>query len=200
MTYVVGLTGGIGSGKTVVSDYFSSLGVPIIDTDIIAREIVELGKPTLSKLIESFGKEILLDDGNLDRAALRKIAFSSEANTKLLNSITHPAIRLETLKKINSVHQQYCIVVVPLLNPDSPFKKIMHRVLLVTAKRNLKTERVKKRSNISTKEIDLIMQSQLNDDQRQAFADDVINNDGSIEDLHVLVDTLHQTYNRLNQT
>ncbi len=197
MTYVVGITGGIGSGKTVVSDYFGSLGVPIIDTDIIAREIVELGQPTLNKLVKSFGKEILLDDGNLDRAALRKTAFSNEANTKLLNSITHPAIRLETLKQIDSTHQQYCIVVVPLLSPDSPFKEIMQRVLLVTAKRNLKTERVKKRSNLSTKEIDLIMKSQLSDSQRLAFADDVISNDGSISDLYMSIDKLHQTYSQL---
>ena len=109
MSYVIGLTGGIGSGKTVVSDHFASIGVPIVDTDIIAREIVHPGEPALQKLIEAFGKQILLTDGRLDRATLRTLAFEDSDNKALLDSITHPAIREKAIQQITLVSFQYCI-------------------------------------------------------------------------------------------
>ena len=200
MSYVVGLTGGIGSGKTVVSDYFSTLGVPIIDTDIIAREIVAPGQTTLKQLVKSFGNEILLDDGHLNRAVLRSIAFSDSSNKKLLDTITHPAIREETLKRINLALYQYCIVVVPLLSPNSAFTKIMQRTLLITAKKEIKIERIKNRSNLNSDEIDRIMKSQLSDEERLKFADDVITNESSIQNVHSQIDKLHQHYKTLSQT
>jgi len=100
MSYVIGLTGGIGSGKTVASDHFATLGVPIIDTDIIAREIVEPGKPALSELANAFGQTILTDNGELDRAALRKLAFANSENKNKLDAITHPAIRVNSKCKL----------------------------------------------------------------------------------------------------
>ena len=194
MTYVIGVTGGIGSGKTLVSDRFSEFDVPIIDTDIIARKIVEPGQPDLEKLTDQFGSSILLDDGTLNRSALREIAFSSKSNKQALDDITHPIIRQETYNQIEMVNKPYCLVVVPLLNADSAFIKFMHRVLVVTAKRDVKIERVKKRSQLSKEQIIKIMNTQLDDTERLSFADDVINNDSSIESAYQQVDSLHVQY------
>lgn len=195
---VVGLTGGIGSGKTVVSDHFAELGVPVVDTDVIARLIVEPDHPTLDALVAAFGQNILLDDGNLDRSALRELAFSSPENKLTLDNITHPAIRLETLKQIDAVTHPYCLVVVPLLTADSPFGETMDRILVVTADRETKIERVKKRSNLDRDEVERIMATQLDDTERLNFADDVINNDGSIADAHQAVEKLHELYLELS--
>ena len=107
MSYVVGVTGGIGSGKTLVSDHFAKLGVPIIDTDIIARQIVEPGTSTLRKLVTEFGETILMPNGNLNRPELRNIAFSSSQKKQTLDKITHPAIRDETYQQIQSIAASY---------------------------------------------------------------------------------------------
>ena len=194
MTYVIGVTGGIGSGKTLVSNRFSEFNVPIIDTDIIARKIVEPGQPCLQKLTDQFGSSILLNDGTLNRSALREIAFSSESKKQALDDITHPIIRQETYSQIEMVSTPYCLVVVPLLQADSAFIKFMHRVLVVTAKRDVKIERVKKRSQLSKEQIIKIMNTQLDDSERLSFADDVINNDSSIESAYQQVDSLHAQY------
>ena len=194
MAYVIGVTGGIGSGKTLVSDRFSEFDVPIIDTDIIARKIVEPGQPGLEKLTDQFGSSILLDDSTLNRSALREIAFSSESNKQALDDITHPIIRQETYSQIEMVSTPYCLVVVPLLKADSAFIKFMHRVLVVTAKRDVKIERVKKRSQLSKEQILKIMNTQLDDSERLSFADDVINNDNSIKSAYQQVDSLHAQY------
>jgi len=194
MTYIIGLTGGIGSGKTVVSDHFASLGVPIIDTDIIARVVVEPDQPALLELVNSFGKSILLESGHLDRAQLRKLAFADDVSKAKLDAITHPAIRQETLKQIQAANYPYCIVVVPLLVADSPFLSIMKRVLVVTANRDVKIERVKKRSGLEADEIERIMETQLNDQQRELLADDTIANNGSISDAQIAVEELHRRY------
>jgi len=200
MSYVVGLTGGIGSGKTVVSDYFSTLGVPIIDTDIIAREVVAPGQPPLEKLVQSFGDNILFEDGSLNRAVLRKLAFSDSSKTELLNSITHPAIREETANQISLIKFQYCIVVVPLLNPKSEFTEMMQRILLVSADKEIKIDRIKVRSKLKPSEIERIMKSQLSDDKRLKFADDVVTNNSSIQNIHSQVNELHNLYESLSQT
>ena len=194
MTYVIGLTGGIGSGKTVVSDHFGSLGVPIIDTDIIAREIVEIGEPALQRLADAFGKEILLADGNLNRDALRSLAFASKENKALLDSITHPAIGEKTMEQIAQVNFLYCILVVPLLTPDSKFMQLMQRILVVTADHETKLVRVAKRSGLSHAETERIMKTQLSDKERLGFADETIANDGTIKDAQNRVEELHQQY------
>lgn len=196
--FVVGLTGGIGSGKTVVSDYFADLGVPIIDTDIIARLVVEPGHSALDALVAAFGSDILTDDGRLNRSALRTLAFSNKENKQTLDNITHPAIRLETLKQIHNVTYPYCLVVVPLLTSASPFSEVMQRVLVVTADRETKVERVKKRSNLARDEIERIMATQLDDRERLSFADDVISNNGSIADAQHEVQKLHELYLELS--
>jgi len=194
MSYVIGLTGGIGSGKTLVSDHFAKLGIAIIDTDIIARQIVEPGHPVLAYLSEEFGDHILNDDGSLNRQALRTIAFSNDESKAKLDAITHPAIRIETIKQIEQASTPYCIVVVPLLRPNSPFIELMQRILVVTANRETKIERVKKRSNLSREEVSRIMDTQLNDSKRLNFANDVINNNGSTKQAYAEVEKLHNRY------
>jgi len=194
MSYVIGLTGGIGSGKTVASDHFATLGVPIIDTDIIAREIVEPGKPALSELANAFGQTILTDNGALDRAALRELAFTNSENKNKLDAITHPAIRVETFLQIQRANYPFCIVVIPLLSDDSAFSELLDRICVVTADHNTKVERVKQRSKLSSDEVERIMQTQLTDEQRLAFADDVIENNGTIKDAQFEVEKLHQLY------
>ncbi len=195
---IIGLTGGIGSGKTVASDYFAELGVPIIDTDVIARKIVEPGQPALAALVDAFGDDILLEavDGEraLDRDSLRKLAFSNAENKAKLDAITHPAIREETQHQLASVDYPYCIVVVPLLTADSPFTQIMQRVIAVTCQTETRITRVMKRSQLSRDAVLRIMATQLTDEQRAAFADDVIANDGTLNDVKLAVEALHETY------
>jgi len=194
MTYVIGLTGGIGSGKTVASDHFATLGVPVIDTDLLARQIVEPGQPALEALVSAFGESIILESGQLDRAQLRKLAFKNEQSKTTLDEITHPAIRREVIKSVGSVTAPYCIVVVPLLNSNSPFLDFMKRVLVVTAHAEVKIERVQKRSGLVRKEVQQIMRTQLADDERVLFADDVIANNTTLEHVYREVEKLHQRY------
>ncbi|MCL4149805.1 UNVERIFIED_CONTAM: hypothetical protein GTU68_044563 [Idotea baltica] len=194
MTLIVALTGGIGSGKTVVSDHFASLKVPVIDTDIIAREIVEPGQPALAQLCDAFGKDILDSSGRLNRKALRTISFSKPENKRLLDSITHPIIRVAMLNKIQQVKFAYCVAVIPLLTKDSPFMAIADRVIAVVADKETKINRVMQRSQLSREETMAIMESQISDQQRLEFADDVIHNDGTIKDAQQAAEKLHESY------
>ncbi len=200
MSYVIGLTGGIGSGKTVVSDYFATLGVPIIDTDVLARQIVEPGEPALIKLTMEFGDSIISETGHLDRGQLRKLAFENEESKAKLDQITHPAIRREAIKQISEVDKPYCIVVVPLLTAESPFTEFMKRILVVTAATETKIVRVQKRSGLQREEVQRIMQTQLHDDERKRFADDIIENDTSLEHVYSEVEKLHQYYLEVSQS
>ncbi|GAA6139401.1 dephospho-CoA kinase [Arenicella sp. 4NH20-0111] len=194
---IIGLSGGIGSGKTVVSDHFGHLGVSVVDTDVIARKVVEPGKPALDSLVQEFGSSILNSDGSLNRSNLRELAFASSSNKRRLDAITHPAIRIETVKQINQSEGSYCIVVVPLLYKESPFLAMMNRVLIVTADREVKIARVQKRNNFSRDQVIQIMDTQLSDEKRLEFADDVIKNDSSLEHVYREVEVLHETYSSL---
>ena len=194
MTGVVALTGGIGAGKTVVSDCFARLGVPVIDTDIIARHIVSPGLPAYEKLIVAFGAQIVRQDGSLDRAKLRALAFSSQAKKEQLDNITHPAIYREVLSQINFIKEIYCLVVIPLLARDSPYQQICHRVLLVSADRELRVLRVIQRGGVEREDVLKIMRYQLSDEALSGLADDVIRNNGTMDDVHQAVVSLHQKY------
>ena len=195
--YVIGLTGGIGSGKTLASDRFAELGVSIIDTDVIARDIVEPGQPVLKQLSDAFGEDIIENNGELNRAILRKKAFKNDQSKAKLDAITHPAIRLKTVQEIALANTTYCLVVVPLLSSNSPFIEHMQRILVVTADRDIKIRRVKKRSNLPSSEVERIMQTQLDDQERLKFADDVIKNNGSIDETYAQVEKLHSLYLKL---
>ena len=191
---IVGLTGGIGSGKTLASDYFMKLGVAIIDTDVIARKIVEPGQPALAALKDKFGHEIIDASGALIREKLRELAFSSSKNKAALDAVTHPAIRTQTLLEISEAEGDYCIVVVPLLTMNSPFMDFMERVIAVTANKELKIQRVMKRNGLDRQQVLAIMDTQLTDEQREEFADDLIENNSSKELVYLRVDELHKKY------
>ena len=195
---LVGLTGGIGSGKTVVSNFFSELGVPIVDTDIIAREVVAPNSPTLKQLTDTFGKQIIDEQGKLDRDVLREIAFDNDDSKQKLDEITHPAIRQQTFEQIDQADYAYCIVVVPLLI-ETDFKDFVDRILVVTANKQDRVNWIKKRSALSEEEINDIMQAQTQDEIRLKFADDIIQNTSTLEALKDQVETLHQKYLELAQ-
>lgn len=192
----VGLTGGIGSGKTTVSDCFQQLGAPVIDTDVLAREVVEPGEPALQALVQVFGEEILQDDGRLDRESLRKTAFATPAAREKLESILHPVIRHRVEKQLEDLSQRevpYCIIVVPLL-VETDFIEVVDRVLVVEAPRERRIEWVMQRSGMTRREVEGIMDSQADSEERLRVAQDVLHNDGSVADLEGKVNRLHAKY------
>lgn len=192
----VGLTGGIGSGKTVVSDAFKSHGVPIIDTDIIAREVLNSEKNLLDQLSSAFGPEILNKQHQLIRSKLRDIAFKNAENKQQLDAIMHPVIRQATLEQIQIRAKQqnsYCIIVVPLLI-ETGFIKLVDRVLVVTAPFNMRLKWLDKRSQLNTKKATEIIGSQTTDKEKLAVADDHIENDNDLADIQSKVTQLHKRY------
>jgi len=199
----IGLTGGIGAGKTAVSDYFQALGVAVLDTDIIAREVVEPGSDVLQQLAQVFGADILNEHGGLRREKLRADVFGDPAKKQRLEDIIHPAIRQHLFQQLDALASTsslpYCVLVIPLLLEKS-WQTLVDRVLLVCAPESEKIKRIQARQAISENQIKQIMLTQASDDQRRAIADDILNNDGNIEQLHRQIDSLHQRYLALAQT
>lgn len=194
MTFIVGLTGGIGSGKTLISDYWGSLGVTIVDTDLIARQIVEPGRAALADLATEFGQSILHDDGTLNRDQLRELAFASSASKQKLDAITHPAIRQETMRQVTEAGFAYCVVVIPLLTADSAFSAFLQRVATVSCDTETRIQRVMKRNDFSREQVLSVLETQLSDEQREAFANDIINNSGTKEAALEQAQQLHELY------
>lgn len=194
---VIGLTGGIGSGKSTVSDLFRKLGVAIIDTDIIARDLVQPGEDALHEIIHTFGSSILQTDGQLDRKQLGQITFSDTSSRKQLEAILHPRIRQAMLAQLNAVTGPYAIVVIPLLF-ESAQQSTVDRILVVDCDENTQIQRVKKRDQRSEQQIKNIIQSQTSRKNRLAHADDVIVNNDSHEELAQQVAQLHQKYLKLS--
>ena len=195
----IGLTGGIGSGKTVVSNAFKAHGVPIIDTDMIAREVLENNKELINRLVNTFGQTIIDKQHHLIRSKLRDIAFNSEENKKKLDAIMHPAIRQSTLEQINYHEQQnapYCIIVVPLLI-ETGFIQLVDRVLVVTAPIENRLQWLETRSQLSASEASKIMATQTTDEEKLAAADDHINNESDLSAAQSKVAKLHQYYSNL---
>ena len=197
-TFVVVLTGGIASGKTAVSDLFAQRGVPVIDTDQIAHEIVEPGRPALKRIAEAFGQEFLGADGRLDRKKMRKAIFSSPQQKNRLESILHPAIASEVDQLIAQVEEPWCILVVPLLAETRLFSWI-NRVLVVDVEESVQIERVKARDKIGQKQAQSILDAQTSRRQRLALADDILDNSESFAQLEVKVDKLYRKYTKLSQ-
>jgi len=189
----IALTGGIGSGKTQVSDYFSSLGVPVIDTDIISRQLVEPGQPALEKITENFGHQLLLDSGQLDRAALREIIFNNATARKKLEDILHPAIREKVQYQLQALSFPYVIIVIPLYVETGQFLKT-DRILVVDCPQEIQKNRVLARDNVSMEQLGKILEAQATRQQRLAVADDIIVNDADIETLQHKVMQLHEKY------
>ncbi|MEE8058629.1 MAG: dephospho-CoA kinase [Pseudomonadales bacterium] len=191
--FVVGLTGGIGSGKTAVSDRFKALGVDIVDADIAARVIVEPGTAALKKIAEHFGNAILLADDSLDRATLRKKIFNDADEKQWLESLLHPLIAKEILRRLNVAQSAYAIVVSPLLI-ESQQDVICDRVLVIDVPEHVQVERTIKRDSNDEAQVKRIMASQASQQQRLDKADDVIDNTQGLQELVHRVDRLHEKY------
>lgn len=194
---MVVLTGGIASGKTAVSDRFGARGVPVIDADVIAHQVVEPGQPALLELIEAFGKEILDAHGALDRRRMREAVFADPALRSRLEGILHPAIRREAKRQIAALEgAPYCLFVVPLL-AESGRHSWIDRVLVVDVPVADQVERVMARDGITATQAKEILAAQANRKERLALADDVIDNSGSLEQLNRRIESLHKKYLRL---
>ncbi len=193
MALRIGLTGGIGSGKTTVSDRFASLGVEVIDADVIAHEVTRSGEPVVEQIAAVFGDEVLDAGGALDRAALRRLVFADPGKRRRLEAMLHPVIRERMEERARKARAPYCILSIPLLVESRNAARV-DRVLVVDAPDAMRRRWIKARSALSDEEIDGIMQAQATRDERLEAADDVIVNDGSIEELHARVDALHRRY------
>jgi len=200
----IGLTGGIGSGKTTVSNLFSELNnnaadvVLIIDTDIIARQIVKIGEPAYFRIIDVFGKGILKKNKSIARKALRKLIFNDSESKKLLEEITHPQIKAEVEIQISGCHAQYCIVVIPLLF-ETKSNYPLDRILVVDCEIDIQIQRTAQRDKITTQEVKQIIQLQSSSHYKIEHADDIIRNSDDYSHLKSQVINLHALYLKLSQ-
>ncbi len=196
MTYVIGITGGIGSGKTAVSDHFESLGITVVDADVASRTVVEIGTPALASIAEHFGSQVLQTDGSLDRAALRSAIFEDSTQRQWLESLLHPLIREEIVSGLESASSPYAILVSPLLI-ESGQSQLTERVLVVDVPEELQLKRTVARDSNSEQQVKAIMAAQASRQQRLDSADDVVVNDNTLEHLKAQVEALHQKYLKL---
>jgi dephospho-CoA kinase len=185
----IGITGGIGSGKSTVTDYITEQGYQVLDADKIARDIVMPDGSALGKLAAAFGEDIVMKDGNLDRKALAEIVFNDEEKRKILNEITHSEIRDIILAGLENPQSDPVFADVPLLF-ESGFYKEVDRVWLVTASEKTRIRRVSERDGASAEEVRARIGSQMPEAEKRALADNIINNDGSLEELYAQIDRL----------
>ena len=190
---IIGLTGGIGSGKSTVAGLFQKLGAPVYDADVEARRLVAPGQATLQQLTREFGSQLLQPDGTLDRAKLRTLAFSDPSQRRRLESILHPPIRAALQDHVAATQAPYCILVIPLLFETSQ-RDLVNRVLVVDAPEDQQIARTLARSGLEHTIVERIMAAQWSRTQRLTHADDVIANTGSVEDLRMQVEKLHHRY------
>ncbi|MGB7740881.1 MAG: dephospho-CoA kinase [Steroidobacteraceae bacterium] len=194
----VALTGGIASGKTTVADLFAAYGVPLVDTDLIAREVVEPGQPALAAVARAFGSDVLDPDGGLDRRRLREIIFSDATARARLEAILHPAIRAEMERQSVAAAQAgpYQMLVIPLL-AEGGRRDHVDRVLVVDAPETLQVERLMARDAVTREQAEASLRAQAQRETRLGIADDVVTNTGRIEDLRAQVAALHDRYVKL---
>jgi dephospho-CoA kinase len=195
---IIGLTGGIGSGKTAVSNLFSDLGINIIDTDIISRELITNDKSILDRIVDTFGNNILNSDNAIDRKKLANIVFTDKKKKQSLEKILHPSIRNEVNNRIHQLNRltpspAYIIVVIPLL-VETGFYNIINQILVVMADEESRIKRVQQRDNRNLDEIRSIISLQASDKKRTDIADDIIENDSNFKDLQKQVLKLDQKY------
>lgn len=191
--YVVGLTGGIGSGKTAASDYLSSLGVAVVDADVVARDVVEPGSVCLEAISEHFGQTVLNHDGSLDRRALRGIVFNNNKQKQWLNDLLHPAIRERLLNQLAQANSPYAVLVAPLLL-ENKLDRYCQRVLVIDVPEATQLTRTIKRDNSDQQQVQAIIAAQLSRQDRLTRADDIINNDSDIQHLQKQLDNLDSQY------
>jgi len=194
---IIGLTGGIGSGKSTVAKIFSKLGADVIDADEIAREIVEPGKITWRKLVSEFGKEMLNDDETLNRSLLAKVVFEDKTKRARINSIMHPRIQEEIISRIDKYRSdneaKVVIIEAALLVERKGLLKLLDKLIVVSVDEKSRISRIKKRDNLSSEEILSRVRSQISDDQKAKLADFVVDNTGSIERTELQVKKIWKT-------
>ena len=190
---IIGITGGIGSGKSAASDYLGAKGITVVDADQVSRQVVEPGQPALEQIRTQFGDQVLQADGTLDRAALREIVFADPEQRKSLEAITHPAIAREMQRQLQASRSPYTILVSPLLLETDQYH-LVDRVLLVDVPESVQVERTARRDGVPGDQVRHIMAAQMDREDRRRRADDIVVNDGSLEDLHARLDELHERY------
>jgi len=189
----VALTGGIASGKSTVADMFGDLGAVLIDTDIIAREVVLPGTPGLQDIVDTFGTEMLDADGMLDRPAMRRLVFADDSKRRQLEAILHPKIRQEAERQMQTRGGPYQIVIVPLM-VESPLKNIVDRIVVVDCSEAIQLERLLARDIGTKDQARRMLAAQASRQERLALADDVIANDADIAETRIQVAALHARY------
>ena len=194
MPFAVGLTGGIGSGKTTVAELFAELGAGVVDTDEIAHALTGPGQAAVGEIARRFGPQYATADGTMDRTRMRKLAFEDARAKKDLESILHPLIRREAERRLANSTAPYAILVVPLLFESGTYQTMVRRVLVVDSDQETRIERVRRRNNLSREEILAIMAAQVGQAERVRRADDVIRNDGDLAALAAQVAALHRKY------
>ncbi|MBU1224724.1 MAG: dephospho-CoA kinase [Gammaproteobacteria bacterium] len=192
--FAVGLTGGIGSGKSTVAECFAALGVPVIDTDVIARQLTEPGSEALDAIRTAFGETVMQPDGTLDRAALRRRVFADAAARHQLEALLHPRIHQAVGQALTALTAPYALIVIPLLVETGSYRDVLSRVLVVDCPEALQIARVMARSGLAPDEVNAILAAQATRAERLAAADDVIVNTASPEALRSEVATLHRRY------
>jgi dephospho-CoA kinase len=194
MPYVVGLTGGIGSGKSEVGAIFAELGAEVVDTDAIAHELTSRGGAAMAAIRDAFGPSMVAPDGALDRGAMRALVFSDASARTRLESILHPMIREESARRAAASRAPYVILAVPLLIESGTYRARCDRVLVVDCAESTQLARVMMRSKVSEETVRAIVAAQASREQRLSAADDVIDNDGEIAALRPRVEALHRRY------
>lgn len=189
----IGLTGGIGSGKSAASAHFAKLGAEVIDTDLLSRELVEPGQPSLAEIVDAFGERMLDGDGRLNRSRLRERIFADPVARRTLEEILHPRIREAMMARAQRSSAPYVIFVIPLLF-ETGQQSLVDRVLLVDVPEALQRARVGARDGLDDARIDRILQAQTDRETRLRGADDVICNDGTLDELRAAVEKLHLEY------
>ncbi len=194
--FIVGLTGGIGSGKTTVANQFAALGIQLVDADVVAREVVAPGSAALQAICSHFGVEMVLADGSLNRALLREKVFSNPNDKQWLNQLLHPLIRAQMLQQLAAATSPYVVLVAPLLL-ENGLQSLVDQVLVVDVSPQTQLQRTTARDKVPASQVEAIMASQCTPEQRRAGATQLLDNDLPPESLPERVAALHQLYSGL---
>lgn len=198
MPLVIGLTGGIGSGKTCAANYFAELGVNIIDTDEIAQTLTQSGGSAIGPIINTFGDAVIATDGALDRNKMRQLVFSDNAIKQKLEAVLHPLILKEVLHRVKQSESSYTIIAIPLLFETTDYHEIVQRILVIDCDEQKQVARTMARSKLNEQEVRAIMATQVSRQHRLQKADDVIINNDDLDYLHEKISHLHKKYLRIS--
>jgi dephospho-CoA kinase len=198
MAFVVGLTGGIGSGKSAAADEFRKLGARVVDTDAIAHDLTGVAGAAIPEIARQFGRAFVDASGAMDRKRMRDLVFSDAEEKQRLEALLHPMIRAESQRRIEAAQGPYVVLVVPLLIESRDYRERVRRVLVVDCPEALQVARVRQRSGLAEAEIRRIIASQIQREKRLSAADDVIDNSGPVSALQQQVRKLHETYLKLS--